>query len=49
MALDYATPPGSRFAHVMATAQGRATEADSADAGFRALVAAAAAPPPARR
>jgi hypothetical protein len=49
IALDYATPPGSRFAHVMATAQERATEADSADVGFRALVTAAAAPPPARR
>ncbi|MBK8250104.1 MAG: hypothetical protein IPK85_22330 [Gemmatimonadetes bacterium] len=48
--LDYATPPGSRFAQVMASAQEIATEADSADVGFRALVAAAAAaPPPARR
>lgn len=47
IALDYATPPGSRFAHVMATAQERATEADSANAGFRALVNAAAASRPA--
>lgn len=40
--LDYATPPGSRFAQVMANAREIATEADSTNAGFRALVAAAA-------
>lgn len=43
--LDYATPPGSRLAEVMARIQEVATEADSADAGFRALVAAATGDP----
>ena len=41
IALDYATPPGSRFAQVMATALEGASDDDRADADMQALVAAA--------
>lgn len=39
--LDYATPPGSRFQQVMASAEEGASQEDSTDVGFRALAAAA--------